>query len=101
MLELHGIDSFKFDAGETTWAPQVSVLSSDIEMAPNSLTSDYVRTCANYGGLIEVRAGFRTQDLPIFVRMLDKDSRWGTDNGLHAMIISILHLNIAGYTLYV
>ena len=28
------------------------------------------------GSMIEVRVGSRTQDLPIFVRMLDKDSTW-------------------------
>lgn len=59
LQQKHGIDSFKFDAGETSWAPQVPVLSGDVEEAPNLLTSDYVRTCAILGDLIEIRSGFR------------------------------------------
>lgn len=59
LQEKYGIDNFKFDAGESSWAPQTPVLSGDVEEAPNILTSDYVRTCASFGDLIEIRSGFR------------------------------------------
>lgn len=59
LQEKHGIDNFKFDAGETSWAPQVPVISGDVDEAPNLLTADYVRTCAIFGDLIEIRSGFR------------------------------------------
>lgn len=95
----HGIDSFKFDAGETSWAPQVPVLNGDVEEAPNSLTADYVRTCASFGGMIEVRTGYRTQDLPVFVRMIDKDSTWGSNNGLRTLVTTLLQMNMNGYTM--
>ncbi|RZB39964.1 putative family 31 glucosidase [Asbolus verrucosus] len=97
LQELHGIDSFKFDAGESDYPPPNAVFSGDVEMSPNSITSAYVRTCATFGGLIEVRSA--TQDLPIFLRILDKDSRWSLNNGLHSLITSLLQLNINGYTL--
>jgi hypothetical protein len=41
---------------------------------------------AKFNNMIEVRTGCQTQDLPIFVRMLDKDSRWGFDNGLKSVV---------------
>ncbi len=42
-----------------------------------SLSSiNYARMAARLGKMIEVRTGCQTQDLPIFVRMLDKDSAW-------------------------
>lgn len=99
LQKTYGIDSFKFDAGETSWAPQVPVLSGDIEEAPNQLTADYVRTCAMFGDMIEIRSGFRTQDLPVFVRMIDKDSTWGVNNGLYTLVTTLLQMNLNGYTM--
>lgn len=82
-----------------SWAPQVPVLSGDVEEAPNLLTADYVRACATFGDLIEVRSGFRTQDLPVFVRMIDKDSTWGVNNGLYTLVTTLLQMNLNGYTM--
>ncbi|KAJ8978374.1 hypothetical protein NQ317_005955 [Molorchus minor] len=95
-----GIDNFKFDAGETDYAPQPSVYNNvDSEKVPNILSECYIRTCAKFGDLIEVRSAWRTQDLPIFVRMLDKDSNWGEDNGLYTLITTLLQMNMNGYTM--
>ncbi|KAK5643881.1 hypothetical protein RI129_007726 [Pyrocoelia pectoralis] len=99
LQKAHGIDSFKFDAGETTWAPTISQLYGDVETMPNVLSSDYVRTCAQLGDLVEVRSAWKTQDLPIFVRMIDKDSNWGVNNGLYTLITTLLQMNINGYPL--
>jgi alpha-glucosidase (family GH31 glycosyl hydrolase) len=57
--EKHGIDGFKFDSGETDFTPSNPVFKGDVELSPNSITSTYVRTCATFGGLIEVRSGSR------------------------------------------
>ena len=46
--------------------------------------------------MIEVRVGRRTQTYPIFVRMLDKDSRWGFDNGLKTLVTTLLQMSIVG-----
>ena len=45
-----------------------------------------------------MRSAFRTQQLPVFVRMLDKDSAWGRDeNGLRSVIPTALAFAVAGY----
>ena len=50
------------------------------------------------GSMIEVRVGSKTQDLPIFVRMLDKDSKWTIEeNGLKSVLTSALVMSILGY----
>ncbi len=50
------------------------------------------------GNMIEVRTGCQTQSLPIFVRMLDKDSNWNiTDNGLKSVVTTALVMGILGY----
>ncbi|XP_017855631.1 PREDICTED: uncharacterized family 31 glucosidase KIAA1161 [Drosophila arizonae] len=92
-----GIDSFKFDAGETSWIPTDPVLQGDANEAPLQITADYVRTVAAFGDMVEVRSGQGTQDLPIFVRIVDKDSEWGWNNGLVTLITSLLQMNMNGY----
>lgn len=94
-----GLDSYKFDAGESTWMPQIPSITGDVETFPNSYTTEYVKTCAEFGDLIEVRSGYRSQNLPIFVRMIDKDTRWTFDNGLKTLVTTLLQMNMVGYSL--
>jgi hypothetical protein len=47
--------------------------------------------------MIEVRCGYKSQKYPIFVRMADKESRWGYDNGLRTIIPTTLTFGILGY----
>ena len=47
--------------------------------------------------MIEVRVGYNSQDLPIFVRMLDKNSDWNFYGGLQSLIPTALTMSIAGY----
>ncbi|XP_071552492.1 myogenesis-regulating glycosidase-like isoform X2 [Panulirus ornatus] len=92
-----GIDSFKFDAGETSWLPKVFTLNVDQRLWPNVYTLKYVETVAQFGSMIETRVGMATQQHPIFIRMLDKDSIWGTFNGLQTLIPTLLHFGLMGY----
>ncbi|CAG7734444.1 unnamed protein product [Allacma fusca] len=94
-----GITSFKFDAGESTWLPpSVKPANGDVNLLPNLMSTKYVESVAAFGGMIETRTGHRNQNLAIFLRMLDKDSRWGYDNGLKSMIPSLLLFSILGYS---
>ncbi|CAG5059005.1 unnamed protein product [Parnassius apollo] len=99
LLDTYDIDSVKFDAGESSFTPQIAVQSGDIDMQPHHIVQQYARTAASFGDMVEVRAGFRTQDLPIFVRMVDRDSIWGLNNGLSTLITTTLQMNLNGYTL--
>ncbi|KYM97553.1 hypothetical protein ALC62_11847 [Cyphomyrmex costatus] len=93
-----GIDSFKFDAGEVSWLPQVPKLNGPSDLQPGIFTQEFARILAhNFDDNIEMRVGWRTQDLPIFVRMLDKDTRWTWNNGLPTLITTLLQMNLNGY----
>ncbi|XP_037945974.1 myogenesis-regulating glycosidase [Teleopsis dalmanni] len=92
-----GIDSFKFDAGETSWVPPDPVLEGELNTSPHQITEDYVRTVGSFGSMVEVRSGQGTQDMPIFVRMIDKDSEWNWKNGLVTLITTLLQMNMNGY----
>lgn len=93
-----GIDSFKFDAGESNWLPSSLILSDKIEESywPAAFTTSYVDAVSKFGSMIEVRVGRRTQNYPIFVRMLDKDSHWGYDNGLKTLLTTLLQMSMVG-----
>ncbi|XP_050299312.1 myogenesis-regulating glycosidase-like [Anthonomus grandis grandis] len=93
-----GIDSFKFDGGESDYMNQPPVYA-DVERSPNILTEKYIDTCTTFGDLIEVRASFRGQRHGEFIRMLDKDSNWGLENGLATLITTLLQLNMNGYVM--
>lgn len=93
----HGIDSFKFDAGETNWLPHSSLLNGDLNLQPNLYSTVFAQALSEFGSLIEVRTVKKTQDKGIFVRMLDKDSKWGYDNGLKSLIPTLLHMGLQGY----
>ncbi|XP_035718543.1 myogenesis-regulating glycosidase-like isoform X2 [Vespa mandarinia] len=98
LLEEIGIDSFKFDAGEVSWLPQIPSLNGSLDTQPGIFTKDYVTALANnFDDNIEVRVGWRSQDLPIFVRMIDKDSTWSWNNGLPTLITTLLQMNLNGY----
>lgn len=92
-----GIDSFKFDAGESSWVPDDPVLNASTSFSPSQITRDYVRTVGAFGPMVEVRSGQGTQELPIFVRMIDKDSEWKWENGLVTLITTLLQMNLNGY----
>ncbi|XP_069697295.1 myogenesis-regulating glycosidase-like [Periplaneta americana] len=99
LQEENGIDSFKFDAGETSWLPQLPVLNATDIQNPSIYTTSYVNTVSQFGPMIEVRVGQRSQNLPIFVRMLDKDTRWNWNNGLKTLVSTLLVMNMVGYPL--
>lgn len=93
-----GIVDFKFDAGETSWLPQVPSLNGPKYGQPAVYTYNYTSNLARrFGDRIEVRSAWRGQKLPIFVRMIDKDSRWTWNNGLPTLITTLLQMNLNGY----
>ncbi|XP_017491102.1 PREDICTED: uncharacterized family 31 glucosidase KIAA1161-like [Rhagoletis zephyria] len=93
-----GLDAYKFDAGELNWyGKKFHVKDPQVQLFPNLMTQRYVQTCSNLGGMIEVRTAYKSQQLPIYVRMLDKGSRWSIDNGLQTLVTTSLMMSLAGY----
>lgn len=99
LTDMYGISSFKFDAGETKWLPPS--YKPHLEFSnPNTYTRLWSELAYEADKNVrhqEVRVGSQTQHLPIFVRMLDKDSTWGYDNGLKTLIPAALTFGLLGY----
>ena len=96
-LDAYNIDGLKFDAGELTYLPMGYHLHTLQNNSPDIYSMKYAEIAASFGKLIEVRVGHQTQNLPIFVRMLDRSSRWDENNGLHSVIPTTLTFGILGY----
>ena len=79
------------------WLPKnFSLLKSTV--TPDEYATNYARMASRLGGMVEVRVGSHSQELPIFVRMLDKDSTWDINtNGLKSVLTSTLAMGIMGY----
>lgn len=64
-----------FFLGELNWLSRLFWLYN-ASVTPDQYSIEYVKMASKFGRMIEVRTGTQTQNLPIFVRMLDKDSTW-------------------------
>ena len=93
------LSSLKFDTGEVTFLPKcVYILKG--ENLGNFATA-YATFAGNFStevsSRVVVRVGYYSQDQPIWVRLLDRSSTAGQDNGLHSVLTSTFTFGIAGY----
>ena len=66
----YGIDSFKFDAGETHWIPQEFKLFNN-QSKPDEYSQNYVGIAADQNNFVEVRTAYRTQKRGLFYRYVN------------------------------
>lgn len=93
-----GIDSFKFDAGEVSWLSDGARLhDTGALQRPSLFTKAYVEAVAKLGRAVETRVAYDSQEFPLFVRMLDKQSTWGADDGIRSLIPTAFVMGLAGY----
>lgn len=102
LLQTYGIDGFKIDGGDGKYQPA----------AHNALwhcypgASGYLRLLLEAfeqvcPGCCESRTGWMEQNLNIVWRQGGKDSHWGLDNGLHALLTLGLNLSLLGYRFFI
>lgn len=92
------VDSFKFDAGESSWCPQLPVFNSSSAVYPETNLQAYVQVASTFGKMVEVRVGRGTGKHQVYVRMLDFESEWSGKRGLVSMIPTLLQMNTIGYS---
>ena len=96
----YNLISFKFDAGEVTYLPKCVYIQNGEN--PGNFATEYANFVGNslpkeVSSRAEVRVGYFSQANPIWVRLLDRSSNWGLDNGLHSVLTAALTFGIAGY----
>ena len=91
-----GLDGFKFDAGEPCFMPYGARTHRPIRH-PQEYSQAYIEKVCSKFPLSEVRVAMNTNSYGGLVRMGDKDSVWGVDNGLQSLIPSLLTSSVLGY----
>ncbi|XP_050054629.1 myogenesis-regulating glycosidase-like isoform X3 [Aphis gossypii] len=98
LLAKSGIDTLKFDAGESSWSPQLPVFhDNDLIYYPDNIVNAYLKTISSFGNGIEYRTSRRSQEFGRLLRMNDRSSRWDFNQGLPTLITALLQLNMIGY----
>ena len=92
----HGVDGFKFDAGEPCFLPRRFVTHTPLSH-PSEYTRAWVNNVASQFELAEVRSGHNSTGNASFVRMGDRFSDWGIENGLGSIIPALLTSGVLGY----
>jgi myogenesis-regulating glycosidase len=95
----YDIDGFKFDAGEPSFLPRNAVTHTSLS-CPSDYTRAWINNVAGHFPVSEARAGVPgTQSAAPLLRMFDRFSTWGDDNGLASVITALLTASILGYPL--
>lgn len=96
LKDRYDVASFKFDAGETSYLPRQ--FSTRVPLAdPSTFTRRYTEMALPFHDRAELRAGYQSQDISCFFRIIDRDSVWGYELGLRSIIPTVLTISILGY----
>lgn len=96
--ENYDIDSFKFDGGESNFSPKPSKFYVMNDDHPETIVKEYVKLIASLGTNVHTRVARGTQRYPVYVTMMDRESRWKQPLGLSTLIPQLLQLNVLGYS---
>ena len=91
-----GVDGFKFDAGEPCFLPKGALTRRQLRY-PGEYTQLWVHKVASCFPLSEVRSSMWTSGYGGLVRMGDRDTVWGVENGLQSLIPALLTSAVLGY----
>ena len=99
LMNSYGVNSFLFDVGQSNWLPAAYQFSHPA-CNPSQYSTAYAKMAFESdpeASSSSVHVGAATQNLPVFVRMEEKSSTWGFDNGLKSIIPNILTYSLIGY----
>jgi alpha-glucosidase (family GH31 glycosyl hydrolase) len=104
LLELQrdvGIDGFKIDGGDAKYQPNPAESEWGEYQGPSGYADRLLGLFEEIApGLCETRTAWMSQRRQIIWRQGGKDSHWGVDNGLAAMVRLGLHMSLLGYDIF-
>lgn len=95
LMQRYGFDGFKFDGGDVHFVVKDARLARPITAAefPDAYNTE---ATAHYGWN-ETRVGILSQPLGIVQRLIDKNSVWGRENGLGALVPEAITTSMRGF----
>ncbi|XP_077989452.1 myogenesis-regulating glycosidase-like [Glandiceps talaboti] len=102
LMQMYNIDALLFDGGEASHLPPNYVAHRKRSMEnPNRYSEKFVDFASDFGLETQIGVGQRTQAVPLFVRMEEKRSGWGYNNGIKAIIPAALQYGLLGYPYFI
>jgi len=96
-----GVDGFKIDGGDAKYQPPVEESVWHDYRGPSGYTDALLALFEEVApGRCETRTAWLSQGRRIVWRQGGKDSHWGLDNGLAAVVSLGLHMSLMGYDLF-
>ncbi|MEI8309316.1 MAG: glycoside hydrolase family 31 protein [Verrucomicrobiota bacterium] len=97
-----GVDGFKIDGGDAKYQPDIDKTTWLKNAGPSGYIDLLLALFEEVApGMCESRTAWLSQKRNILWREGGKDSHWGLDNGLQAMVSLGLHLALLGYDLLI
>ena len=97
-----GVDGFKIDGGDAKYQPDIAVTCWHRDVGPSGYVDLLLALFEEVApGMSESRTAWLSQRRNILWREGGKDSHWGVDNGLRAMVHLGLHMGLLGYDLLI
>lgn len=95
------IDGFKVDGGDAKYQPSPDTSAWHAFAGPSGYSDLLLELFEEVApGMCETRTAWMSQSRRILWRQGGKDSHWGLDNGLQAMVTLGLHLGLLGYDIF-
>jgi alpha-glucosidase (family GH31 glycosyl hydrolase) len=98
LQEVHGFDGFKFDGGDLRYQPTGADRGFHLPTTPSGYCDLYMQFVHdNFYDLAESRTAWLAQPYGLLAREGGKDSVWGLNNGLGAVLALGLTQGLLGY----
>ena len=97
-----GVDGFKIDGGDAKYQPDRTGSRWHEDRGPSGYADELLALFEEVApGRCETRTAWLSQGRHILWREGGKDSHWGVDNGLRAMVHLALHMSVMGYDILI
>jgi len=97
-----GVDGFKVDGGDAKYQPAPGESAWHHDRGPSGYADELLSLFEEIApGLCETRTMWLSQRRNVLWRQGGKDSHWGVDNGLAAMVHLGLHMAVMGYDIQI
>lgn len=101
-LQALGADGFKIDGGDYKYQPAAEIAQWDHFQGESGYSDALLSLFEEIApDRCETRTAWLSQRRKILWRQGGKDSHWGMDNGLGAMIALGLHMSLMGYDIFI
>ena len=101
-LQALGADGFKIDGGDYKYQPAAEIAQWHEFKGESGYSDELLSVFEEVApGQCETRTAWLSQRRNILWRQGGKDSHWGSDNGLRAMIALGLHMSLMGYDIFI